>query len=1517
MNVALVAASCSQAGQGSRRADADNNIQNPSDGACESIDIRNSVEGFKKLENCTVIEGKLHILLIDHADEKDYEKYRFPLLREITGHLLLYRVYGLKTLRHIFPNLAVIRGQDLFYNYALVAYEMPDLEEIGLVSLTTIMRGAVRLTKNKRLCYVDTIDWSSIAVGMKESDHHIQENKDPWDCVNYCPENCPQTVVNDRKDRRCWTSEHCQKNLDCDSCRGKDKNDTTPCMDGGKCCHSSCIGGCTGPDKSQCVVCRHVIYDGHCHPRCPPTTYRFMERRCLKELECLNLSRDTDRERWKLLKTAPAEPNQCVHECPRGFMPNYNQTECIRCNNSCPKVCLGKVVDSIDSAQHLKGCNTISGPLEIQIMGGSNIGLELEESLGDIEEVTQYIKIVRSYALISLHFFRNLRIIGGAQVDKSYSLRVIDNSNMQELFTDEVTANLKILNGKVSFHSNRKLCLERIDILVKSLNITVTDMDVSRTTNGDLMPCSVKWLDLRVKQTLRNSVILEWQKAATTDPRQILNYIINYREISGLDNDVDIYQGRDACSEVIWKTVEIAPDQALNDTVVELVPQLKPWTTYAVYVQAYMLTTANHQAITRVINFTTGPDYPTSPVDLTAVAEVPGELLVQWKKPKSPNGNVTHYLVYWQPQLIDSGPFDQRDYCKNPIDVNRGSRPVMVDKKENNSSFGEGCCECPKSVLELKEEERERQIEIEFENYLHDHVYCKRFDALPAGIDEKYNLSNLTPLRKKRQIVDDPAGSENALNRYSANTNKANVPVVSTTGAPKTATAAPNATNATEENTFFQALIYDTKIHLMNLGHFEEYSIEVLACQETDPKSGEKLCSNRAITVARTKPKDDADNINASTIEARLIPNNTGEVMLTWKPPPDPNGLILKYLIRYRRANQEDHVFSQVCVSQKRYQAQGGGHRLMNIEPGNYSYEIAAVSLAGKNGSYTPRKFFIIPHPPEEAPKISETVVAVTIIGILLVIIIVVVIVWFVAKSRFTNQDMTVISPNPHYLPSDELYIPDEWEMPRDKIRLVKELGQGSFGMVYEGIAEDLIPGSGDLKVAIKTVNDNAGFQERMNFLKEATTMKAFDCYHVVKLLGVVSKGQPALVIMELMSNGDLKNYLRMHRPDEIEQNPALEPISFSVILQMAGEIADGMAYLTAKKFVHRDLAARNCMVSDVGVVKIGDFGMTRDIYETDYYRKGGKGLLPVRWMAPESLKDGVFTIMSDMWSYGVVLWEMATLACQPYGGLSNEEVVKFVVEGRIMDRPPGCPQKLCEIMQNCWRFKARDRPTFKSIIESLIPHLNNNFEKVSYFFTGDDTHSDNGDNPHCSQLGTRALGGGGGDADKDGGMGDLEGIEDIDLDDVGFAMIDSHEESRIPFMIGEDLSHCYPVPLGTHTGSPPNNSSHSHSQRSPAHSLRGVNLFSPSGSSAVEMQPLRGAVGGISGSGSGSPLECVMMEELPNGHRISSPCSSPTSANAPSDDSKGSSKSSGSYSRMNGLANGHIFNPYKRTAPC
>ncbi|NWH42864.1 IGF1R factor, partial [Fregata magnificens] len=333
------------------------------------------------------------------------------------------------------------------------------------------------------------------------------------------------------------------------------------------------------------------------------------------------------------------------------------------------------------------------------------------------------------------------------------------------------------------------------------------------------------------------------------------------------------------------------------------------------------------------------------------------------------------------------------------------------------------------------------------------------------------------------------------------------------------------------------------------------------------------------------------------------------------------------------------------CVSRQEYKKLGGA-KLTHLNPGNYSARVQATSLAG-NGSWTePVSFYVQPKGLSVVSSVfySKTVWAVGIMK------------WFVMAllAEVGHHGLFFLSL---------VYVPDEWEVPREKITMCRELGQGSFGMVYEGIAKGVVKDEPETRVAIKTVNESASMRERIEFLNEASVMKEFNCHHVVRLLGVVSQGQPTLVIMELMTRGDLKSYLRSLRPDT-ENNPGQAPPTLKKMIQMAGEIADGMAYLNANKFVHRDLAARNCMVAEDFTVKIGDFGMTRDIYETDYYRKGGKGLLPVRWMSPESLKDGVFTTHSDVWSFGVVLWEIATLAEQPYQGMTNEQVLRFVMEG-------------------------------------------------------------------------------------------------------------------------------------------------------------------------------------------------------------------------------------------------------------
>ncbi|EMP38631.1 Proto-oncogene tyrosine-protein kinase ROS [Chelonia mydas] len=276
---------------------------------------------------------------------------------------------------------------------------------------------------------------------------------------------------------------------------------------------------------------------------------------------------------------------------------------------------------------------------------------------------------------------------------------------------------------------------------------------------------------------------------------------------------------------------------------------------------------------------------------------------------------------------------------------------------------------------------------------------------------------------------------------------------------------------------------------------------------------------------------------------------------------------------------------------------------------------------------------------------------------------------------------------------------------PRDKLNLHNLLGSGAFGEVYEGTAVDTTgAGSGESKVAVKTLKKGATDYEKSEFLKEAHLMSKFDHPHILKLLGVCLLNEPQYIILELMEGGDLLSYLRGARGQKF-CGPLLKVAD---LLAICLDICKGCVYLEKMHFIHRDLAARNCLVSVKEytslsrIVKIGDFGLARDVYKNDYYRKRGEGLLPVRWMAPESLIDGVFTNRSDVWAFGVLVWETLTLGHQPYPGYSNLDVLHHVQTGGRLELPNNCPDDLRDLMTKCWAQEPHNRPTFCYIQDQL-----------------------------------------------------------------------------------------------------------------------------------------------------------------------------------------------------------------------
>ncbi|XP_029958100.1 high affinity nerve growth factor receptor isoform X2 [Salarias fasciatus] len=281
----------------------------------------------------------------------------------------------------------------------------------------------------------------------------------------------------------------------------------------------------------------------------------------------------------------------------------------------------------------------------------------------------------------------------------------------------------------------------------------------------------------------------------------------------------------------------------------------------------------------------------------------------------------------------------------------------------------------------------------------------------------------------------------------------------------------------------------------------------------------------------------------------------------------------------------------------------------------------------------------------------------------------------------------------------------------RQDIVLKWELGEGAFGKVYLAECANLSPDTDKMLVAIKTLKD-ATESTRQDFQREAELLTVLQHQHIVRFYGVCTDGEPLAMVFEYMRHGDLNRFLRAHGPDarilDESHTPPLGQLTLPQMLQIAAQIASGMVYLASLHFVHRDLATRNCLVGEGLVVKIGDFGMSRDIYSTDYYRVGGRTMLPIRWMPPESIMYRKFTTESDIWSFGVVLWEIFTYGKQPWYQLSNSEAIECITQGRELERPRTCPKEIYLLMQGCWQREPQQRMVIKDIHSRLLALVKN-----------------------------------------------------------------------------------------------------------------------------------------------------------------------------------------------------------------
>ncbi|XP_051979806.1 ephrin type-B receptor 3-like isoform X6 [Xyrauchen texanus] len=439
-----------------------------------------------------------------------------------------------------------------------------------------------------------------------------------------------------------------------------------------------------------------------------------------------------------------------------------------------------------------------------------------------------------------------------------------------------------------------------------------------------------------------------------------------------------------------------------------------------------------------------------------------------------------------------------------------------------------------------------------------------------------------------------------------------------------------------------------------------------------------------------------------------LMGASANTMSLSWLPPEKPNGIILDYEIKYHEKDQGEAIAHTMT-------AQRSSARIEGLKPGTpYVVQVRARTVAGY-GRYSSPADFSTNNQADSEKNLQEQlplIVGSLTAGLVFIIVVVVIAIVCLRKQRSGSESEYTEKLQQYITPGMKVYIdPFTYEDPNEAVReFAKEIdvscvkieeviGAGEFGEVCRGRLK--LPGRREIIVAIKTLKAGYTERQRRDFLSEASIMGQFDHPNIIRLEGVVTKSRPVMIVTEFMENGALDSFLRLNDGQ------------FTVIqlVGMLRGIAAGMKYLSDMNYVHRDLAARNILVNSNLVCKVSDFGLSRFLEDdpTDpTYTSSLGGKIPIRWTAPEAIAYRKFTSASDVWSYGIVMWEVMSYGERPYWDMSNQDVINAVEQDYRLPPPMDCPTALHQLMLDCWVKERNLRPKFSQIVNTLDKLIRN-----------------------------------------------------------------------------------------------------------------------------------------------------------------------------------------------------------------